>query len=143
VRRLGRLRFQQWCLLAETCVTLVFASIAVRILSFRKIGKLAGWPLSTPASDSERWIEPIREIRWAVLACAARAPWRAKCFEEGLAAHLILRRRGIPSTLFFGAASVADKGFIAHVWVRAENMDVIGTESAQQFAVLARFPAAP
>jgi len=62
------------------------------------------------------------------------------CFEQGLAAQLMLRRRGIASVLYFGVAPNDQNGLAAHVWVRDGDVDVVGGESASEFAVLATFP---
>jgi hypothetical protein len=67
-------------------------------------------------------------------------PWRALCFQQGLAAQLMLRRRGIPSVLYYGAAQEDRTGLCAHVWVRDGEIDVIGGEIAHRFAILATFP---
>jgi hypothetical protein len=52
----------------------------------------------------------------------------------------MLRRRGIDSTLYFGAARSPEKGLQAHVWVKTGELEVIGCEEAADFAVLAAFP---
>lgn len=83
----------------------------------------------------------MRSIRWAIVACARRVPWRALCFEQGLAAQFMLRRRGIASVLYYGAAPDTKQGLSAHVWVRDGNVDVVGCEVASAYAVLATFPA--
>jgi hypothetical protein len=53
----------------------------------------------------------------------------------------MLRRRGISSVLFFGAAPDGESGLAAHVWVRSGDFDVVGGKLATRFAVLASFPA--
>jgi hypothetical protein len=62
------------------------------------------------------------------------------CFEQGIAAQLMLRRRGIPSVLYYGAAQDGQSGLHAHVWVRDGDFDVIGGEIANNFATLVTFP---
>jgi hypothetical protein len=62
------------------------------------------------------------------------------CFQQGLAAQFMLRRRGVPSVLYYGAATDDRSGLSAHVWVRASGVDVIGGEIASRFAVLMTFP---
>jgi hypothetical protein len=76
-----------------------------------------------------------------VIACARRLPWHPMCFPRGLAAQWMLRRRGIPSVLYYGAAPDAVKGVAAHVWVCDGEVPVIGGRAAEGMAVLARFPA--
>src|SRR5439155_345894 len=83
----------------------------------------------------------VDRVRWAVQAAAQRVPWRALCFEQGLAAQQMLRRRGVRSVLYYGAAHDSQEELAAHVWVRAGNMDVVGCEIASRFALLATFPA--
>ena len=54
----------------------------------------------------------------------------------------MLRRRGVPSILYYGASPDENQGLAAHVWVRDGNTDVVGCEVASRYAVLATFPAA-
>jgi hypothetical protein len=85
-------------------------------------------------------LSKVRRIRWAIIAAAGRVPWRALCFQQGLAAQLMLRRRGVPSVLYYGAAQGERTGLSGHVWVRDGDVDVVGGEIADRFAVLATFP---
>lgn len=125
-------------MLAEAFVLLAFSTIALRLLPFAKILELASWPLR-PTRISDPKTLPSA-VGWAVAACARRAPWRAVCFPQGLAAQIMLRRRGIDSTLYYGAAPGPKAGLSAHVWVRHGLQDVIGCELANDFAVLAVCP---
>jgi len=52
----------------------------------------------------------------------------------------MLRRRGVPSFLYFGAAPDDERGLIAHVWVRDGEVNIVGGKEAPRFAVLATFP---
>jgi hypothetical protein len=67
-------------------------------------------------------------------------PWKAVCFQQGLALHLMLRRRGIASVLNYGVGKKEDERLAAHVWVDVGSETVIGGEEAPRFARLARFP---
>ena len=128
-------------LLAETMIVLALASAAITVLPFRKIGALASRASKErKSSDAER-SKMVWRVRWAVQVCAARVPWRAVCFQQGLAAQWMLRRRGIASRMYYGAKPDAEKGLAAHVWVRDGELDVIGCDIAKDFAVLTTFPA--
>lgn len=123
-------------LLAEALATLALASLAIRLLPFRKVVGAAGSAeVRGPARDSE---SEARKVVWAVGAWARRVPWRAVCFQRGLAVHVMLRRRGIESHLHYGI-SQAD-GLKAHVWVSSAGRDVIGGEEAAGFSCLATYP---
>jgi hypothetical protein len=69
-------------------------------------------------------------------------PTRALCFERGLAAHLMLRRRGIDSTLVYGVAPGDSDGSVlrAHVWVHVDSVEVTGGGDLTGYAPLASFP---
>jgi hypothetical protein len=135
---MGALHWRQWWLLGEAGLFLVAAAAAIALLSFARIARFAGQarPASRRALDSDQ----LRELRWAIEAVARRVPFRSKCFERGLAAQWMLRRRGIETTLFYGAVRGAEGALSAHVWVRSGDRDVIGCEEAAGFALLARFP---
>jgi len=78
-------------------------------------------------------------LRRAVLAWARRLPWRALCFEQGLAAFVLLRGRGLDATLHYGAATIGGE-LKAHVWVTSGPTDVVGCENQEDYGLLARFP---
>jgi hypothetical protein len=115
----------------------LFACCAVALFPFRWLGRLAAFPIR---GRTHRDLQAIYRIRWALQNCAPRVPWRALCFEQGLAAQLMLRRRGIPSVLHYGAAMDDQRGLTAHVWVGVGDIDVVGGEFASQFSELVRFP---
>ncbi|MGZ8997830.1 MAG: lasso peptide biosynthesis B2 protein [Allosphingosinicella sp.] len=123
-------------LLAEALLTLALASLAIRLLPFRKvIGAASAVDRRRVAADS---VSKTRKVVWAVGAWARRVPWKAVCFQRGLAVHVMLRRRGIPSHLHYGVSQ--SDGLKAHVWVSAAGRDVIGGAEAAGFACLATYP---
>jgi len=140
---LGKIRLRDLPLVAEAFFLLAASSLLIALVPFRILGRIAAWKFPAATPDPGRRNAEIAKVRWAVSACARRAPWRAVCFQQGLAAQLMLRRRGIPSVLYYGAALDTKGGLAAHVWIRDGNVDVIGGEAANKFAVLATFPANP
>ena len=130
-------------MLAEALLSLAVARLIVVAVPFRKVGHIASRPLLHVEPSLEIRAAAIRRVRWAVHAWARRVPWRALCYEQGLTAQSMLRRRGIHSQLYFGAAPNDRTGLAAHVWVRVEDTDVVGCEIADQFAVLAVFSTQP
>lgn len=141
LRRLATLSLGDYLLLGETLIAVTVASLAIRLLPFRIVVALAQLPLSAPSPTPESRRASRARIRWSVSACARRLPWHPMCFPQGLAAQWLLRRRGIPSILHYGAAPDPVKGVIAHVWVCDDDIAVVGGAAAQGMALLARFPA--
>src|SRR4051794_10764617 len=135
-----QLQWSDRLILIEAMLMLALSALAVAILPFRSIGRLSALRITRAAPPGENHSLAVRRVRWAIVASARRAPWRAMCFEQGIAAQLMLRRRGIASVLYFGAAPSDQRGLAAHVWVRDGDVDVVGGESASEFAVLATFP---
>lgn len=123
-------------LLAEALATLAWASAAILLLPFRRVAALA----ETGVGRAREGDADVATLRRAVDAWARRVPWKAVCFQRGLALHLMARRRGIASVLHYGVAQEPD-GLAAHVWVSVGGRTVIGGEQAPRFTCLARFPA--
>jgi Transglutaminase-like superfamily len=132
----ARRTLSDWLLLAEALAVLALASMAIALLPFRKVAAAASahGPEKT-RSDAEM----VRRVRGAVQGWGRRVPWKAVCFQRGLALHWMLRRRGIRSVLLYGVRQ-RDDGLAAHVWVEVDGATVIGGEEAPNFACLARFP---
>lgn len=139
--RFWRLSGPDRLLVIEATLALTAASLAILILPFRVVARLAAYPLRQPEMGGLARADAVRRTRWAIVACTRRLPWRVVCFQQGLAAQWILRRRGVPSVLYYGAAPDTEAGLAAHVWVRDGDIDVVGGEVASRFAVLAMFPA--
>jgi hypothetical protein len=138
LRRRARRGAGDLLLLAEGLATLAGASVAIRLLPFRRLAAAAsrGAASPGPASDEAR----MRKLRWAVEAWGRRVPWRAVCFQRGLAFHVMLRRRGIDSRLHYGVSPAGETGLSAHVWVSVGGRTWLGGEEAPRFALLATFP---
>ena len=126
-------------LLPEAILSLAMAALIVALLPFRRVTGFVR-PLATAPLDAETQAAVARRVAWAIGACARRVPWRAKCLEQGIAAHRMLRRRSVPAMLHYGVAQ-QDGRLLAHAWLRAGPIDVTGCENAGEFAELARFPA--
>ena len=140
IRKVRRLVWRERLLLLEASLWLAVAGLAIGVLPFRHVGRLAGTSLWTRELTRQTRLVTVQQIRWAVAVCARRVPWRAMCFQQGLAAQLMLRWRGVPSVLYYGVTPDRQSGLAAHVWVRDGDLDVVGGEIASRFAVLATFP---
>jgi hypothetical protein len=140
LRTFWRMCWADQQLVVEATLSLATAALLIAVLPFRHVGRLAGRPVAgTPLSQGER-TTAVRRIRWAIVVCAGRVPWRAVCFQQSLAAQWMLRRRGVASVLYYGAAPDRECGLAAHVWVMADEVGVVGHEIAHKFAILATYP---
>ena len=124
-RRIGRTARNLLTLL-EAAVLLAIASAAIRWLPFRRVMAAADLRRRSTRSDPAA----ARRVRWAMDRAADAAPWRAVCFQRGLAAHWMLRRRGIASFLHYGINGNAPTGISAHVWVVVDGVPLLGGPEA-------------
>jgi len=140
LHRFARYRWRDYAMLAEALVVLAAASAAIRLLAFRQVAAVAGSWGSDKRPGSSVDDAKIRKLVWAVDAWGRRVPWKAVCFQRGLALHLMLRRRGCASILHYGVSRGRPQGLGAHVWVTANGLMLAGGKEAPDFICLATFP---
>jgi len=121
--------------LREAAAALVLARLAVRFVAPARIFAWADRPprrLCRFATDEARWIS------WAVEDLGMR-PWiNAPALPRALAAHAMLRRRGIASRLCLGVACNGG-AFATHAWVEIGQDKVVGGAAADGFCRLAAY----
>jgi hypothetical protein len=113
--------------LREAAVMIILARLAVRVIPTARIFSWADRPprsINRFAGDEANW------IAWAVETAAVK-PWiNALCLPRALAAHAMLRRRGIASRLCLGVAR-KESGLAAHAWVEVGKQKInIGSTEA-------------
>jgi hypothetical protein len=121
--------------LREAAVALVLARLAVR---FAPPARLFAWADRPPrrirrfAADEASWIS------WAVADLGGR-PWmNAPSLPRALAAHAMLRRRGIPSRLCLGVAREAGE-LATRAWLEVGQDTVVGGAGTERFTRMAEF----
>jgi transglutaminase superfamily protein len=123
--------------LREATLMLALARVAVRLLPPARILAWANRPqrrISRFAADKVRWVV------WSIDTMSAK-PWiEASCLASALAAHAMLRRRGIASSLCLGVAP--DAGAVAaHAWIEVGGDAIVGATEAARFKRIAQFGA--
>lgn len=121
---------------AEALATLTLASALIALLPFRRVAAVMGGGVSTQPAD----VATARRIGRALERWGARVPWHAMCLQQGVAAQIMLRRRGRAATVHYGAMRDTAGRLVAHVWVRSGTVDVTGCEGAERYGLLATFP---
>ena len=140
LQKILRLPSRDKLLLCEAVLFLGVTSVAVAVVPFRRLATLVRSPKAARPSLQRDPAATVARIRWAISTAARRVPWTAVCFQQALAAHLMLRRRGQSSTVYYGASQAKGAELSAHVWIRSGDIDVVGCEQASQYALLATFP---
>ncbi|MCI0435345.1 MAG: lasso peptide biosynthesis B2 protein [Gemmatimonadetes bacterium] len=138
LERLARLPPRDWLLLIEATLVLGIASAAVRLLTFPRVARRLGeFRKESPEGEARAAVTAARRIRWAVFAASRRLPWKPLCLPQAIAAKIMLRRRGIASTLYLGVDR--KDGFEAHAWVRVGRTIVTGGASHASYVVVSSF----
>ncbi|MBF7010226.1 lasso peptide biosynthesis B2 protein [Novosphingobium resinovorum] len=142
-RKFARFDWEERRCLVEALLLLMLAAVAVRILPLTVLGRVASaGPFGASPQTPERSEVLIWMVGWAIDRAAKRSPLRALCFEQGMAAQIMLRRRGIDSTLLYGVAALpgSSRPIRAHVWIETAQFPVIGAPEPGIFALLATWP---
>lgn len=121
--------------LQEAVVMLLLSRLALRVLSPAHIFAWTDRPLpqiNRFAADEVSWIS------WAIETASA-GPWtKAPCLAQALAAHAMLRRRGIANQVRLGVARNGGK-LAAHAWIEVGADKIIGGAEAAAFTPVAAF----
>jgi hypothetical protein len=139
-RKLMRKSSAERWLLLEATGCLVAARLALALLPFRRLVRIFDWPVSGPELSGSERERLTRQVRWAVTAAARHLPVEMVCFPRGIAAQVMLRRRRVGTTLYYGVAKLQGEGLKTHVWVQDGATGVVGHGAAEQYTVMMRYP---
>ncbi len=132
------LPFARRVLLLEAFASLAAARIALAVLPVRAVFRWLASPLRRATRRPTRRSLPdtAEQVRWAVLTAARYGPGTFVCFPQALAAHAMLRRRGIPSVMHYGVRRSLDQQLRAHTWLEVGDRMLLGGEGAPLFIPL-------
>jgi hypothetical protein len=135
-----RLPWAQKCLLVEALVLLALARLAVLLLPFRWVARCLGkQSAQTPEEHDPAHIPQLCRIRTMVGRVSRNVPWTSKCLDQAIAAKLMLRRRGIPATVYFGVKNDEHGQLAAHAWSRSGRVYITGGRSRKQYTTINTF----
>lgn len=150
--------------LLEAISCLILARLALRVIPFRWLTSYFTRPAERPEASYARresiWKASLsksytphkekitdderkrlrEETQWLISEAAWFLPGETACFARAIAAQSILRRLGIGTTMYYGAATRLPDGLTAHVWLQDGAEGVIGHDTAQRYRILARYP---
>ena len=142
MRKLIALPRERKAILVEAVFWLFVARLIVLVPLARwsrYLGTLQG---QTSSLDKPNHVQQIKRIGWAIRAASLHVPWRADCLPQAVAGRIMLERRKIPSTLYFGLAKTRLDGQVslsAHAWLRSGTIVVTGRGLIWRFNVVSTF----
>jgi len=130
-----KLRTRRRLYLREASVAFLLARLAVRLIAPARIFAWVDRPLrrtSRFSGDEVGW------INWAVDTIATKSSGNKLCLPHALAAHAMLRRRGIASRLCLAVAREQQE-LAAHAWIEIDERTTIGDTGGNRFTRIAEF----
>src|SRR5580704_7226975 len=145
--RFGQIDHRRRALLVEAVAYLLAARLALIFIPFPRLARHLGTfvpPTDPRAAQAAAQTAPeqtrlAEDIGWAVTRAARYVPFKAVCLPQAMAARVMLRRRGVPSVMHFGATKGADKPLDAHAWLDAAGVEVTGYPVSKGLAEIACF----
>lgn len=133
--------FKEYVFFAEAWLLIAFARLMLVFLPFKKIVPLMG-KVKTDNLESNFPVNDdnvLKKISMSILRGAHYSPWRAKCFEQALAAKIMLKRRGFKSVIYFGVYKTDTNKLLAHAWLKSNAVIITGDGKLDNYTVLSRF----
>lgn len=126
------------CLLLEAALLIMLARLALYGLPFRWLVWWFERPTGQPELQGKARRATCQNVRMAILSANRRFDLHAVCFPLSIAAWAMLRRRGVSTTLYYGAATLPEQGKLTtHVWLQDGDEGIMAHEHITQFHILA------
>ena len=123
-------------LFAEAVFTAAYVKATLMFLPFRRVARWLGH--STNQNDEHAvpmHANLVKEIGFAIKLCDRYTPWPTECYTKSLTAKIMLKRRQIPSTLYFGLRKDDQDGLKGHAWLHCSGITVTGLCDFSQYTV--------
>lgn len=135
-----RRTFAGGLLMVEAIIYLLAARFVLVCFSFQQITGFVSRPVRRSELLGLRRKLVLKTVKRAIFNAWRHLPLKTTCFQRALAAHLMLRRRAVGTTLYYGAVLSPDRGLTGHVWLRDGLEFVVGEEAAKGHRQLACYP---
>jgi hypothetical protein len=139
-RKALRLPLADKAMLLETLALLAAARASVRLFPFRWLARVLGkqaTPRPVPAAPERA--RRIRHIGAMVHRASERVPWTSNCLDQALTAKVLLARRGLPATVYFGVKNDEHGKLAAHAWLQSGTIYVTGGKTHDEFSLINTF----
>lgn len=137
LRRFLHLRTNEQWFLIKVMLLLEVTKLAVRLLPFRVLRRLAEGAGKVPAGQRRAERFSAHDIGWAVETMSRNVPGEKTCLAQALAAQVLLVRRGHPAVIQIGVLRNDEGAFQAHAWVVSEDSVVVGGHELERYTTLA------
>ena len=138
--KIKRVSGRDWRLFFKAVFWTGIARILIVFVPLKRFSFMLGTHMKeTPVTSVDENMDLLKSVTIAISRASRYVPWRCKCYEQAIAAKVILRGYGIETTLYYGIAKDQEKKLIAHAWVRCGDYIVTGRWGMQRFTVVGTF----
>lgn len=126
---------REYLVFCEAYLLLHFSKLLILFFPFKKIAARLGklnLETSHEAEAKEIWLP----IEIGIMRASRFTIHRCKCYDQALTGNLMLSRRGVASTLYFGLAKEG-QALKAHAWVRAGDHVITGGGKLEAYTPVA------
>jgi hypothetical protein len=136
LRRFLRLQSNERWLLIKAALLLEGIKLAMRLIPFKVLRRLADRAGRTFVGRRSRTNLPAQTVAWAVETVSQNTPGEKTCLTQALAAQVLLTRRGYSSLLHIGVVKDENGELLAHAWVECQNEIVVGGYELERYTLL-------
>ena len=127
-------------LFAEAVFTSAYVKATLLFFPFRKVlAWLGSAGIQTGESPSPEKIDLIKKVKFALKLCDRYTPWPTECYTSSLTAKIMLKRRNLQSTLFFGFRKDEQNTLKGHSWLQCSGEIVTGWCDFSEYQVHSSF----
>jgi hypothetical protein len=127
-------------LFAEAVFTSAYVKFTLLFLSFTKVVAWLGTAEAQPGESlKQERLDLIKRIKFALKLCDRYTPWPTECYTSSLTAKIMLKRRHLASTLFFGFRRDENRQLKGHSWLQCSGETVTGFCDFSQYEVHSSF----
>lgn len=135
-----RLPWQEQALLPVIFILTALVRAAILLLPFAWLARFLGKGMAESCPDlPPDKLPAVRRLGRAIARVSAHTPWESKCLVQAIVGKILLRRLGLPNTLYLGVGRDEKNAMIAHAWLRCGDVYVSGGAGREQFTVVGKF----
>jgi len=76
------------------------------------------------------------KIKNTVLTVCNHTPWESKCLVQAITCKIILKRRGINTTIYLGVSNKENQKLLAHAWLKLGDVILTGSRGHKKFKIV-------
>ena len=127
-------------LILEATLLVLIGRVCVLLLPFKLYASSLGLVnMETPTHPIVSEKKKIKHIENAIEAVSKHTFWSSNCLAQAICCHWMMKRRGIPYTIYLGVKTGKTKRLMAHAWTRVGDKIVTGASGHQNYTTTGMF----